>query len=55
VINYKDDYPFDEKKLRDLIKTKEKELAEISGAFIIINASKLPAGGKKPKRGAPRT
>ncbi|MFH1894382.1 MAG: hypothetical protein ABH813_00535 [Patescibacteria group bacterium] len=40
---------FDEKTLKDLLKAKEKELAELSGAFILINASKSPTAGKRPK------
>ncbi|MFH1036501.1 MAG: hypothetical protein V1756_00320 [Patescibacteria group bacterium] len=40
--------PFDEKKLKDLLKTKEKELAELSGAFVLICAQRVTAG-RKPK------
>jgi hypothetical protein len=41
--------PFDEKKLKDLIKTKEKELADFSGTFIIINVLKNPICQRRPK------
>ncbi len=41
--------PFDEKKLKDLIKLKEKELTDISGAFVLINATKLSVACKRPK------
>ena len=39
----------DEKRLRDLIRLKEKELADISGAFVLISADKLPTTCKRPK------
>jgi len=41
--------PFDENKLKNFIKTKEKELADISGAFIVINVIKQPATLRRPK------
>ncbi|MFH1401824.1 MAG: hypothetical protein ABIG40_02580 [Parcubacteria group bacterium] len=39
----------DEKQLKDLIKTKEEELADVSGAFVLINAAKFPTTFKRPK------
>jgi hypothetical protein len=42
-------FPFDEKKLKDLIRTKEKELASFSGSFIVINVLKDQACQKRPK------
>jgi hypothetical protein len=42
-------FPFDEKKLKDLIKAKEAELANFSGAMIIINVVKTAAQMRRPK------
>jgi hypothetical protein len=41
--------PFDERKLRILLKTKEKELSDASGAFILVSIARGEKDGKNPK------
>lgn len=42
-------FPFDEKKLRDILNTKNKELSNVSGACLILVLTKAPSVRKKPK------
>ena len=42
-------FPFDEKKLRDLLRAKEAEYSQLFGSFFLINIVKTPPAGKRPR------
>jgi hypothetical protein len=42
-------FPFDEKKLRDIIKAKEADLASFSGAMVVINVIRTAPQNRRPK------